>query len=166
MVRGIFVLVLILAAFGCAHHPDKKQIVRERIQRTNDTFRLFSSIGNLPAVEVDLPRGFEMNRQRGADFDVYYFTNPNIDAALGIYLGMAPNYHPKGTMIQGTAASRPVQWVQRQDKDGFHADTIVNDLFGKGRPQIVLHIFINGGSVEGVENMKELTRSIRLTKSR
>src|SRR5438093_840574 len=50
------------------------------------THTLLSRGTGAPRLELDLPKGFQMRRHQGPDFDVFYFRDTKRNASLGVYV--------------------------------------------------------------------------------
>jgi hypothetical protein len=135
-----------------------------------------------PALQIDLPDGYEIQRKQGADFDVHYISPATandgpVDARMGIYIGHYPSFsEPTGDTIAKVAnvGNQMVKWVcwdtTQEGKKVYRCETLVSGFYdhirvtdsrGEGVSRLVLHLFIAGIDADKVNLLRETTETLR-----
>ena len=117
-----------------------------------------------------------MKRQRGADFDVFYFIERSTQRDMGIYVGYYPGLLTREAGVadvqrqSGRVGDLSIEWLH-WSKDGRHqSETLVRDFFDQSTPKahkpLVLHIFIGAPSAQDVARMEAAAATLTLKRSR
>ena len=136
-----------------------------------------------PALQIDLPEGYEIQRQQGPDFDVHYISPMTandglMDARMGIYIGHQPSFsEPNRDTIAKVAnvGKQRVKWscwdTSQEGKKVYDCETLVAGFYDHVRVAdgrdggvrgLLLHIFIGGIDADKVNLLREATATLRL----
>lgn len=118
-----------------------------------------------PDLLIDVPNGYQLQRKKGPDFDVFYISSKESGGSLGIYVGHHPDAH--GTPRSSGVAN--IHWSPSEDVQGEHkvykADAVLEDVFagysGPGVEELLLHVFVRGLDRKVVETLQSAAATIR-----
>ncbi|NQU19712.1 MAG: hypothetical protein HQ567_00405 [Candidatus Nealsonbacteria bacterium] len=130
---------------------------------------VYSQTGGLA---IDLPENYVATVQHGPDFLVHRFRKivpfGETSPAIGVYVGGHPNYQHKQQGVQGkkwekvggTLLGRNADWFKYADGDGISLEAIrpleeIDDY-------LMLHAFMHAPNVKQLEEIKKITRTMRL----
>lgn len=141
-------LLLLLCIFGCREKAKSQSGGRE-IQPSG-----------APALLIDLPPEYNIERRQGADFELFYIQRAHTEHGdppkdgMGIYFGHAPDFAPPkdAQTVTGTVAGRKVTWYAWKDASGdrtlLRMQTLIPDLFADQKDKaggvagLQVHIFL------------------------
>lgn len=132
-----------------------------------------------PAMRIDLPAEYDLNRREGADFEVFYVQRagdakgrPPADG-MGIYFGHAPSFSPPrdARTTSATVAGRRITWYSWEDDAGdrklLRMQTLVPDLFtdqkdkAGGIAGLQAHIFLWAPDQRRLDLLRDAAESLR-----
>jgi hypothetical protein len=121
---------------------------REGDSHPPDEYRIWPvSPRFLPGLDIAVPDGYELTREDGPDFDVYYLkpagtTGPG-KGGLGIYVGWWPNsFRPETGCKEESAplCGKDVKWYSWDEGGTMHREAFLT--FGDERSGVTVHAFI------------------------
>lgn len=160
-------LFLLLSASGCRKKAGSPSGGRE-IQPAG-----------APALLLDLPSEYNIDRRQGADFEVFYIQRSRTEHGdppkdgMGIYFGHAPDFSPPrdAKTLSGTVAGRKVTWYAWEDDSGdrtlLRMQTLVADLFADqkekagGAAGLQVHIFLWSPGEKRLGILRDAAESLR-----
>ena len=113
-----------------------------------------------PAMLIDLPPEYNIERRPGADFEVFYIQRAHTEHGdppkdgMGIYFGHAPSFSPPrdARTLEGNVAGRKVSWYawedDASDRTLLRMQTLIPGLFAGEKDKaggiagLQVHIFL------------------------
>jgi hypothetical protein len=134
------------------------------------TLTLPSWRNGAPALLVDVPDGYHVQRQKGPDFDVYHISSKTSHGSLGIYVG----HHPSERRHAAGQSSGRFAWRMSETGEGttrvVSADALVEGLFGgysgPGVADLLVHVMIRAPEAKIVERLKAGAETLRVAATR
>ncbi len=132
-----------------------------------------------PALLIDLPSEYTLERREGVDFEVFYIQrsrDPRGEPAkdgMGIYFGHAPNFSPPrdARTTSSSVAGRKIAWYAWEDDSAgrklLRMQTLIPDLFadqeGKasGIAGLQVHIFLWAPEQKRLQLLRDTAETLR-----
>lgn len=132
-----------------------------------------------PALFIDLPAGYNLDRREGVDFEVFYIqhaADPRGQApkdGMGIYFGHAPSFSPPrdAHTRSGAIAGRKITWYAWQDEGGdrklLRMQTLVSGLFADQKEKaggvagLQVHIFLWAPEQKQLDVLRDAAATLR-----
>ncbi len=133
----------------------------------------------VPALLIDLPAGYNLDRREGVDFEVFYIQpagdtrgQPAKDG-MGIYLGLAPSFSPPrdARTRSGTIAGRKITWYAWEDEGAdrklLRMQTLIPGLFADQKEKaggvagLQIHIFLLAPEQKQLDLLRDAAETLR-----
>ena len=133
-----------------------------------------------PALSIDLPPEYNIERRAGVDFEVFYIQRARTEHGdppkdgMGIYFGRAPNFSPPSDArtLTGAVAGRKVTWYAWQDESSdrtlLRMQALVPGLFAPDKEKagvaagLQVHIFLWAPGEKRLGILHDAAESLRL----
>lgn len=132
-----------------------------------------------PAMLIDLPAEYELNRREGVDFEVFYLQRardakgqPPTDG-MGIYFGHAASFSPPRDVVtrSATIAGRKITWYVWEDDTAdrklLRMQTLIPGLFADQKDKaggiagLQVHIFLWAPEQKRLDILRDAAESLR-----
>ena len=158
-------LILLAGAGGC----------RAKAKSTPRELRLSGA----PAMLIDVPPEYDIQRRQGADFEVFYIQRARMEHGdpptdgMGIYFGHAPNFSPPRDVLTtaGTIAGRNINWYAWEDDSSdrklLRLQTLVPGLFADQKDKaggvagLQVHIFLWAPEQKRLDVLRAAAETLR-----
>ena len=167
MLRCFFIPIVIMLAF--AGFPS----MSHEAENSNSMARyVLPSWGNgAPTIVISLPKGYERETKKPADFDLHYLNNKNLVLpGILLYVGHHPNLF-SSNISQHQQKKRSIaiagheeEWVEWTSEGKCFGEVLLSKLFpdNKSYGALIVHISINAATEKDLHEAEQWFSTISL----